>query len=194
MVYDWISFAPPTSQIIISAVTIITAWITWRGYASWWGSKDTYETARRLIQASTRVRDAFDRVRKPHDQTPEEPPDLNDDPVEGMRKSFHKELLGVGAAMYELETVASEAEVLWGRRIRVPMKTLRKCSTDLYEAISEYLRIQASQDAPIPPEYRKVLREKVYGSVTRNDPLSQEMERALSAIKEVARPGLGRKH
>jgi len=186
---DWVS---ALADVVVAVSAGVAAWYARSGLMTWqqeMKGRTEYETARRFLRATLKVRDAFEYIRRSIGLFGEAPTPREGE-VDRMQRKLQQEWPILDEAMIELETEAMEAEVLWEQRLELLVMELHFCQIYLREAFEDYMKCVDEKD-PEPAEKRKALKETIYAGSGKGE-FSMRIENAVKAIKEEIRPFLAR--
>lgn len=195
-------------QLIGSGVALTGAYVALVGLNTWktqLRGRTEYELARRTLRAVLEVRDQIAGVRHPFISPGERSEALkeagsgaNDGHVtedeQGDQLVYDRRFRKLSNALSDLRVELLEAEVLWGKGIRVPEGKLRDCIGKLYAAVHHHLmrKSGAISGDSLPDKMREGFLNTLY-LVSRDpseDEFATKVEDAVAEFEELLRPHL----
>ena len=203
-----LSAIQPYISLVKDFVTIasigIAGYVALRGLQTWRDQlKGTanYELAKRLLKATYQLRDALQSVRNPF-IVPGEfayavkelkldiKPSDKDSHAKSTAAVYQMRWKPVVEASQALALEALEAETVWGPKVRAAITTVWKNVNTLNLALDAFLEDMQSPFAKIDEATRAYYRKIVYSVIAEpdEDPYLKELNPAIEAIEEIARP------
>lgn len=197
-------------EVAVIGASIVGVWVAVQGLRAWreqLHGTTAYQVARDLMRAVYSMRIALQWVRNPWMDASEFPEDH--DPLAGGAKrasasafAFGNRWKRVDAASQLLDEAALEAEVLWGSQVRDVLSLLTQCRGRLWAGLKIYHDNLGTEVVGDLEHRRAELRRRndcerlVFNtsSPERPDDFSQDLDQAVQAVEEVARPHLSKKH
>lgn len=192
---------PIIKDIILSLSAMITVILAVYGIKSWrreLAGKTRFDIARRLLQATYRIREEFWGVRSRFITAAEFPSSYsgmsgknsNQENYEAFFHVYKNRLEPLKDAIQEFDVAALEAEVLWGDEIKKITDEIRSCLQSLRISIEgELSNILSGTEEP-DSDYKQKVKRDVSASRDDKDPLSNKMRETLSQIEQTLKPYL----
>jgi hypothetical protein len=193
-------WVPIIKDIILSVAAIVTVCLAIYGVKSWrreLAGKTKFDAAKRQLQATFKIREAFWSARSRFIAAAEFPPGYGgtlDQPTdekqfEAFLHVYRKRWEPLWDAIQEFDVAALESEVLWGESVKQKTDQIRACISTYRNSIDfELNHIRAGRD--IDDDFSKKIRQDIAASRDDEDPLSVEMRTAINQIEEVLKPHL----
>ncbi len=197
-----------SKDVLLGFAAIITASVAILGLKKWsveLKGKAEFEAARNLIRATYKLRDAIQSCRSPFMSTYEYPESSQDNLItsstkqeqeaEALAYAYNNRMQPVWDALRELDLHTLEAEVLWGKGIRVHTDQLRRCVNRLFVAIQDHIENKKSGGKNFKKNeaYAKRTRNTIYASLEDKDnKLSTEITSVVTEIEKRVNPHLYR--
>lgn len=190
-------------DILLGIAAIVTAGLAWKGLNRWSAElkgKSEFEVARNLIRATYKLRDAIQSCRNPLMSIYKDPEGGRDNPVtsstkqeqeaEALAYAYNNRMQPVWDALRELDLHTLEAEVLWGKEIRLHTDKLRHSANRLFIALQDYIPDKASGGNYLKQDeaYAKQIRNTVFASG--ENTFSTEITSVITEIETIVRPHL----
>lgn len=205
-VTDMVSMA---SNAIVAVAAIAAAVIAWCGLSAWRDQLSgtvEYELARRIFRGVFRRRDAVSNLRSPFilaSEIPEPPPgqpetmDQAKARYYGVSKAYQARLDLLSEARREIAPDLLEAEVLWGRELKLLIRAIRNLENELIFAVGHHVELRDPDNTiehkeaikRIMKDRRDVLYE---GGDGETDPFADDYAAAVLAVEEYLKPHLRR--
>jgi len=196
---------------LVAVAAVVTALVAIKGLNTWsrqlTGSA-AFETARNLVRATLKVRDALNGFRSPLIMGHEFPTGYRDIQrdypeeharnqayAEAWRQMYNNRWEPVVSAVREFDSCSLEAEALWGQEIRLATNKLRGCVVDIYTAVDLIVEDKAEGGDIFHKD--KVLAKKMRAVVAaspkdKDNKLTQDITAAIVAIEDFLKPHLRR--
>lgn len=135
-------------DVIISIAAATTAFVAYKGLERWQHElrgKANFDTARKLIRATYKLRDEISYARSPFIPASEFPEDYDPSNKSSKNKGdafahvYGRRWERIVEAIQDYDAFALEAEALWGANIKEKTDELRDCVIDLRSAIDGYI-------------------------------------------------------
>ncbi len=184
MITDWIT---ATSTGVIALATASGVIVARMGLNTWKEQlKGTteYDLARRLLLQLYKVRDAIGYVRNPFLLVSEagEPKDT----VPWEVAAYENRWKGVREGMIELEAIALECEVIWGKEVIQLKEKLTKQVISLNQAVGAYIR--AASDIRFQKDFERL--ENILYARGEDDEFDKILTSVINEIEEYIKPRL----
>lgn len=202
---EWLSILRDGIAILAAGVAIYVGLVglhTWRRQLR---GRTEYETARALLRATYRFRDAVEAVRNPMMLVGEIATAFEEADIEPETEGFpsdprtaqvvyDRRWKNLSPARVDLDTATLEAQVLWGDKAQEVVQPLRKCQGTLFSGLYQYLRYQRGgpgvQEAR--PKNWDRIENIVYPMGGEDDVLSNSLEEAVKGVESFLRPRMSR--
>lgn len=200
-----------TKDVLIGLAAAVTAIVAVKGLNTWsrqLAGSASFETARGLVRATLKVRDALEAFRSPFIMSHEFPEgyhDIQRENPEGDARNrayadawkhmYNNRWAPVVSAVREFDSSSLEAEALWGQMIRQATNKLRGCVVEIYTAIDTIIEDKAEGGAifQTDKEFGKRMRAIVSASPSdKNNKLTQDIQTTITAIEDLVKPHLRR--
>lgn len=198
-------------DVLVGIAAAVTAVVAIKGLNTWsrqlTGSA-SFDTARGLVRATLKVRDAIEAFRSPFIMShefpvgyqniqSEHPPghSRNQAEAEAWRHMYNKRWELVLTAVREFDSSSLEAEALWGQEIRDATNKLRGCIVQIYAAIDAAIenKAEGGEIFSRDKEFGKKMRAVLSASPSSKDnELTQDIVAAISGIEGLVKPHLRR--
>jgi hypothetical protein len=200
-------------SLLKDLVTIVSlsvgVFVAVRGINTWrhqlMGTAD-FDLAKRLLTATYRLRNALESVRNPlitaeefanaiketHLDIKPEDPNFR---AASTASVYEIRWRPVVEAYQAIELEAVEAEAIWDKEARTATSTIRKSVITLYNALGQVLEDMQSQTTPFPDKQSLEANRRIVFSMALEpdkDPFLKELNPAINAIEDLARPHLVR--
>lgn len=201
------SYVTLIKDILTGTSALIAAIIAIIGLRAWQNQlrgKNEYELATKFMYSTLKVREAFSVVRAPAESEFEIDKAVEEFkkfkfPIENDKQKnkiikmiiYNNRMNTLNDAFRDLDSVALEAEILWGKRISTLKQSLRNHASKLYSTIGQYLdSIDSDQrfDSTEAMMQRRTIFAITDGSAP--DPFADEINKTVDEINEFVRPKL----
>ncbi len=185
-------------EILVTAAATTGAIVALLGLNAWrrqLSGKTEYDVALRFLRAVYRLRDAIGLVRSPFMSAGEmahaakdkaHPPRPSEDSLlDATAAAYELRWKSVMEAMSDIQLVALEAEVLWGRNPVELLEPLRKCVGELHRALSTHLRSHTGDQED--RTYNIVFS---IGDDPKENPFGAKLKDAVIKVENFVRPHL----
>jgi len=192
-------------DVIVSIAAIVTASIAVFGITSWrreLKGKSDFDAARRLMKSTYMLRDSISAARDPLISGYEFPEDyegaLGETTAEDKAKAyfhvFNNRWKPIIEALQEFDTAALEAEAIWGAEIKVKTNTFRKTLNKLQASKQMHVQNMLHDNNYLDENMAQTIHRDLFDTVRMGEEnqLSNDIEAAIKAIEEEARPHLKR--
>jgi len=183
------------------AITAFLGLHTWKKQIK---GRNEYELIQKLLRATYKVRESIAWVRNPFESVAEISQALKDSNIEGdynnnprirARKEgavYENRWRKVQEALIDLDSVALEAEAIWGDKVSACLKPLRTSVSTLAFTITSYLQTLERPNDNLGSEYSKYLEKIIYDwpDESNENTFSKELSIAVNIIEEFLRPRL----
>lgn len=206
---EWQIYISVFKDIVTAAAASIAAIVAVKGLQAWskqLKGKTEYELARRLLRAVYRVRDAIRAVRNPV-QTSEETAaafkESNEIPTATLLNAdlnfkineavYQLRWRRVQEAMTDLQVEMLEAEVSWGKEVKLKTDPLHICTRKLYISTRRHLRsLNPRLVEQLDPNAREALDHIIFelDAEGSDETFSNEIRNSIETIEEFLKPHL----
>lgn len=191
----WVELLGFVREIVVMAAAGTGAVVAVLGLRTWRHQikgKTEYDLARRLLRAAYEVREEFNRVFNPvmlggEIATAYEEAEV--DPADEKRRAevvYSYRWRFLQRALDALNVESLEAEVLWGPKADELLSPLRKCASELWAALNEYV-IRGEGDAD---RQRLVSIRRTIRGGGDDEPIRERVKQAVEDVESFVRPYL----
>lgn len=200
-----LEFFALSKDIALAAAAGVTAYVAYTGLGKWQkelSGKANFDVARELAKSVYALRDEISYCRSPFTAPQEFPEgyssslDRCNSEEEGQAWAYvyAKRWEPVGKAMQTFDTVALEAEALWGKEIKEKANALRKCVRTLQVNIEIFIsnKFSGGEQFRADPDFGRDVQYGVWDMKVGENELTQRIDQAIEDIESVIRPHLSR--
>lgn len=203
----WDELVAVVSDSVIALAAIATATAAIIGLNSWRrqlrGTAD-FDTAKSLLKATYKVRDAIQAFRSPFVSGGEFPADYGgalqrhtaEEEVRAWAHVYSGRWRYIYDAVQEYDAVALEAEAMWGNEVTPGIENLRRCIVSLRAATDAFLSNKQSggEDFQQNPDFGRSINRDLYSRISDDeDPLGSRVSAAIAQIEELVKPHIDRR-
>ncbi|HED33139.1 MAG TPA: hypothetical protein ENJ08_02830 [Gammaproteobacteria bacterium] len=190
-------------DISLSIASLTTAAVAYNGVGKWHRElkgKASFETARALIQATYKLRDAIEQCRSPYIHTREFPDDYHSLSTQTpeQKGDAYAQVYGarwqrISETMLDFDAFSLESEALWGVSIKEKTDMLRDCVIELHQAIDAYISNEYSNGSDFKDtELSKHVNTRLSNHMQQENPFTAHINNAIKEIETEVRPHLDR--
>lgn len=192
-----------TKDVVVALSAAFTATVAFRGLDKWrreLRGKADFDTARDVVRALYKVREALTRARSPLISGGEFPEGYHRDfharsdeeEAQALMHVYSNRWRPVADALGELGTAALGAEAIWGPQIREKVLTLRLCAFELFGAMEDRVGDVQSGGQRFRNRHLKddATWDALHASHDGSNPLDVKITHAINELEDLLRPHL----
>jgi hypothetical protein len=190
MTAEVISSIADVATGLASIVAVIIATIGLRTWQHEMRGRVNYDLARRILKATYKIRDTFERARQPIDLVLLHYMESStDEKLSHFTEAFERDFGIFQESIRELNIEIEEAEVVWGPKLKTYLESIRHLSFLLESLMVDCF--QNFSDSQEDENIKDVTRALSSGQKD-EDPLRAEMTKIIEGLEREVRPYLGR--